>query len=237
MHKNKKTGYSLLTKAYIDARGAPGWTLFLIYFAFGSTLKSIGFDPLQSVFSTMFIYALPGQIVMANGVATSSSLLSISFITLLINIRLMPMAISIAPLLKKDNPSPLDYYLSAHFITVSGWINFIDNRFSLHSKDALHYFIYTGIIFWCFSLVGTLAGFYVVEHIPNEIFLSLLLIIPLFFLCVVAKHGFKDIYIAIAVYGGCALYIPFTFLSQEFALAYAGISGGTLAFLIRRLNT
>ena len=227
---------SVISRAWRDSCGAPGWTLFIIFFAYGAGLESIGFDALQSAVSTMFIYALPGQIVAVNGIAAGSSLLGIAFVTWLINIRLLPMALTLAPLFKKGSHSPVSYYLSAHFIAVTGWLNFIDNHRSVPQKDVLRYFIYSGEILWVFSLCGTLAGFYVVNYIPHEVFLSLLLINPLYFLCVIAKHGSQNACIGIAVLGGCLLYMPFTLLNQDFALLFAGISGGSLAFAFHQFK-
>ena len=61
------------------AFGVPAIGLGSSMFAFGAYLKSSGFDLFQSLASTLFTFALPGQFVMAETIVAGGTLVNIFF--------------------------------------------------------------------------------------------------------------------------------------------------------------
>ena len=64
-------------KGIRHAIGIPVIGLGTSMFAFGAYLKSSGFDLLQSLSSTLFTFALPGQFVMAETIVAGGTFLNI----------------------------------------------------------------------------------------------------------------------------------------------------------------
>ncbi|MBE8182003.1 MAG: AzlC family ABC transporter permease [Candidatus Portiera sp.] len=234
------TEQPLWRRAIKDAMGSPGMSLAIVFLSFGAYLRSAGLDIFQSIAMNVFMYAVPGQLVALNGLVTKLSITSIVLLVVIINIRLMPMSFSISHHLKsgeaETKPPLLLYYFSAYFVAVTGWMNFFSNYRYIPAKDTFSYFLYTSIFLWSFAMLGFLLGYYLVDFIPIELFIALLLVNPLYFLLVVAGHGRDDLYLAISVIGGCLLYMPFAAINGSLALLFAGLTGGCLAFALRSYN-
>ena len=218
--------------AFRDGCGLPGWILFVNFLSLGAVLPAEGFTILQGLLSTLLVFALPAQIVVVDGIKTGMSLAGIAILVFLINARLFPMALSTAAVLNRSSHRPLRYYLSAHFIAVTGWLHLINRQFSIKTEHTLDYFLYFNFALILFSLWGTLIGFYAVNYIPYSIFVSLLLINPLYFLCVTAMAARDSLAISTAVIGGGLFYLPLSALSSDWALLLAGLAGGSVAALI-----
>ena len=221
-------------KAFLDACGLPGWSLFINFVALGILLKTTGFNIFQSILTTLFIYALPGQIALVDGMAADISLAAIALLVLFINARLLPMAMATAAILTRSQHSAIGYYFSAHFVAVTGWLNFMNKYQQVGLERAYDYFLYSNLVLWCFALTGTVVGFYAADYMPAPLLASLLLLNPLYFLCLIAQSGTKDTSIAIAVLAGAVLYLPLDQLIPGWGLLLAGLIGGSFAALFSR---
>lgn len=219
-----------------DVTGSAGFSLAIIFVAFGAYLKSVGFDIWQSMAMNILIYAIPGQLVALNSIVAEFSIISSVLLVLAINIRLLPMSLSLSHTLKRGEHSKTLYYFSSYFVAVTGWMNFINNYRDIDTKDIFRYFLYSSILLWCFAMAGLFVGYYLIDYVSYELFVALLLVNPLYFLAVVAAHGRDDIYLAISVVGGCLFYLLFFELFGASALIIAGILGGTIAFAFHMYN-
>ena len=108
-------------KANLGIR-SPAIPLAACFIALGALLKDAGLNLPQSVASSFFTYALPGQLVMAESLVLGASLFNIFFAVWLVNFRLYPMTVSLFPLLKHKSQPRWKYYLSCHFLAISSWL-------------------------------------------------------------------------------------------------------------------
>lgn len=228
---------ALWRRALGDVASSPGISLAIVFLSFGAYLRSAGLDILQSIAMNVMIYAVPGQLVALNGIVSKLSITSIVLLVAIINIRLMPMSFSISHYLKsykgKGGFYPQLYYFSAYFVAVTGWTNFFSNYRHIPPEDTFDYFLLSSVFLWSMAMVGFLLGYYLVDFIPRELFIALLLVNPLYFLMVVAGHSRDNFYLAVSVISGCVLYLPFATISGNWALLLAGMTGGGLAFILR----
>ena len=218
-------------KALLDACGLPGWSLFINFVSLGILLKTAGFNIFHSLLTTLLIYALPGQIALVDGMTADISLPAIALLVLFINARLLPMAMATATILTRSQHSTIGYYLSAHFVAVTGWLNFMNRYHQVGLEKAYAYFVYSNLALWGFALAGTVVGFYIADHMPIPLLASLLLLNPLYFLCLIAESGTKDTPITIAILAGALLYLPLDQLIPGWGLLLAGLMGGGFAAL------
>ena len=92
---------------------SPAIPLAACFTALGALLKDAGFNLQQSIASSFFTYALPGQLVMAESLLIGASLINIFIAVWLVNFRLYPMTVSLFPLLKhKSQPKCCLLYTS-----------------------------------------------------------------------------------------------------------------------------
>jgi predicted branched-subunit amino acid permease len=74
---------------------SPAIPLAACFVALGALLKDAGFNLQQSAASSLFTYALPGQLVMAESLLVGASLVNIFIAVWLVNFRLYPMTVSL----------------------------------------------------------------------------------------------------------------------------------------------
>ena len=82
---------------------SPAIPLAACFIALGALLKDAGFNLQQSVASSLFTYALPGQLVMAESLLVGASLLNIFLAVWFVNARLYPMTVSLFALMMHKN--------------------------------------------------------------------------------------------------------------------------------------
>src|SRR5688572_19317949 len=89
---------------------------------FGALARDGGFSIGHAVFIAGGMFALPNQVVLVDQLARNETLLAAAFAVALTALRLLPMTVTIAPLLKGSRRRPVLEALAVHFVAVSPWI-------------------------------------------------------------------------------------------------------------------
>ena len=214
---------------------SPAIALGCCFIAIGALLKNLGFNIEESIFSTMFIYALPGSLVMAESLLVGASLSSIFLAVWLVNARLYPMAVSLFPLMMHKSQPKWKYYFSCHFIAVSAWLIMKSNYKPVPKEHRIDFWIGIGCANWITAVSATLIGFYLSEYLDKNMMMGLAILNPIYFLCMMVG-AMKNIQIVASVTLGLMLGPIFYFLSPEWSILLGGIAGGTTAYFIGELN-
>ena len=214
---------------------SPAIPLAACLIALGALLKDAGFNLQQSAASSFFTYALPGQLVMAESLLVGASLLNIFIAVWLVNFRLYPMTVSLFPLLKHKSQPKWKYYLSSHFLAVSSWLIAKDSYKKIDQRYRIDFWMGIGFGTWITAVLMTLIGYSLSDYLNKDMMIGLAIVNPVYFFCMMIG-SMKNISISIAVIGGTILG-PLIFLaSTEWALLFAGLIGGTVAFLFGEKN-
>ena len=209
---------------------SPAIPLAACFVALGALLKDAGFNLQQSAASSFFTYALPGQLVMAESLLIGTSLINIFIAVWLVNFRLYPMTVSLFPLLKHKSQPKWKYYLSSHFLAVSSWLVAKDGYRKIDKKYRIDYWIGIGIGTWSTAVLMTILGYLLADSLNKDMMIGLAIVNPVYFFCMMIG-AMRNISISIAVIGGTILG-PIVYLySTEWAILYAGLIAGTVAFL------
>ncbi len=195
---------------------SPAIPLAACFIALGALLKDAGFNIQQSAASSLFTYALPGQLVMAESLLVGASIINIFIAVWLVNFRLYPMTVSLFPLLDHKSQPKWKYYLSCHFLAVTSWLIAKDGYKKIDKKHRIDFWIGIGIGTWSTAILMTVIG-------------------PVYFFCMMIG-AMKNLSISIAVIGGTVLGPVIYLFSTEWALLFAGLIAGTIAFLFEGKN-
>ena len=209
----------------------PGFVLFATFIGYGGLLRDIGFPIGAGVVSTFLVWALPAQVILVGGLAAGSPLPALAIAVCLSGVRLLPMVVSILPLLKGERPRLWREILCAHFVAVTMWVEGLRllPPLPLHGRPAFG--IGLGVGLTLTSMIATLAGFYLADALPAPLAIALLLLTPISFAILLVRNarGATD-WLAISL---GAVIAPFgIYLPGGLDLFWAGIGGGTIAFLI-----
>ena len=214
---------------------SPAIPLAACFIALGALLKDAGFNLPQSAASSLFTYALPGQLVMAESLLVGASLINIFIAVWLVNFRLYPMTVSLFPLLEHKSQPKWKYYLSCHFLAVTSWLIAKEGLKKIDKKHRIDFWIGIGIGTWSTAILMTMIGHLSADYLNKDILIGLAIVTPVYFFCMMIG-AMKNLSISIAIVGGTILGPLIYLVSTEWALLFAGLIGGTVAFLFGEKN-
>ena len=213
------------------ALAAPAAVLFAGMMGFGALSQSVGMSFLGSIAASALIYALPGQIVMAEMMAVGATGLLVSLAAALTAARFLPMTLTVIPQIPSHHLSSMTFCL-AHLLAMTSWAIAVREFPRLAPDDRRPYFLGFGLVCWGVCIPGTALGYLLAGHVPGPITLALVFLNPLFFLLnftEVRPLGFRLAIILGAVLG------PLTYLlSPGYSLLLSGLIGGSLAYVLQR---
>ena len=217
-----------------DALAFPAWIVGFSLLGIGSLAHDIGFPPLAVVLSTMLVWAAPGQVIFLAGLSSGLAPALIALAVGLSSIRLLPMTLSILPLLARPGQRLGTQLVAAHHVAATGWVEGMRRLPAFPVEERLPWFLgFASACLWL-SAAMTLVGYHLAATLPGPLAAGLLFLTPIFFtvsLCAGARQAAD--WAAIAL--GFALTPPVTALvGREFDLLVTGLVGGTAAYLLGR---
>ena len=214
-----------------DAAGAPAMVLFAGMVGFGAMGKTNGFDVWFTTFTSFFMFALPGQVVLLEMAITGSSAVAIALAVTLTSTRFITMTVTLFPQFhQKDRTHGL--YASVHLLAMTPWAISMREFQTIEAKHRLSYFIGLGLLCWFMSIPGTILGYLLAGLVPPYITLGLVFINPLFFLLTFTEV--KPWVNRIAIGLGFVLGPFFFLLDRDTSLLTTGLVGGTIAYVFDR---
>jgi len=214
--------------------GTPIVILGASFIGFGAQCRAIGLGADQALFSTLFVFALPGQIVMIEQLAIGAGMLAIAIAVGLANLRLLPMVVTLQAHIR--HAPGWQRYALAHLIAVTSWVHSMREVPQMTHRGRVGYIAGIGLGMISGMAVATLIGFFAAEVLPGSVAMTLIFINPIYFLLVLltdmrARARLLSI--------GCgALIGPAAHqISPEWGLLIAGVTAGSIAFIIDEMLT
>lgn len=215
------------------AMGIPALVLGASYLGFGALIQQTGLSVGHGLFSTATGWALPGQVALVELYAVGAPLLVIALAVALTNARLLPMAVTLLPLIRAKGVPTWQYYAVANLIAVTGWAAAMRDCPGMPEEERLPYFAGFALVIWSVSLLATALGVLLAGRVPEVVTLGLVFINPVYFMLVVAGDVRGRSRTLAAVFGAVAgplLYL----VTPDWSLLLCGVLAGSAAFLIGR---
>lgn len=227
--------YFLLGFKSVKGIDSPALALGASFIAIGALLRNLNFSLEQSVLSTLFTYALPGSLVMAESLLVGASIINIFLAVWLVNARLYPMTVSLFPLLMHEDQPKWKYYISCHFVAVSAWLIMQKNYKSISKENRIDYWMGVGTATWSIAIIATLIGFIAADYLNKDIMIGLAIVNPIYFMCMMIG-SMKTFQINSSIILGFILGPSFYFISPEWCILFGGFIAGTIAFFLGEKN-
>lgn len=200
------------------------------FIGFGALARETGLTLGQAAFLNFTMFALPNQVVLVDQIAHGATLATAFFAVLLAGVRLLPLTVSLMPLLRADRSNPKWLLpLMAHFIAITVWVESMRRLPQIPSNLRVPYFFGFGLALMAATLLGTALGYSLSANVPTSLAAVLLFLTPIYFflsLIIVAQTHIDKAAIAL----GLILGPLFFFLMPGFDLLLTGLIGGTLAY-------
>jgi predicted branched-subunit amino acid permease len=215
----------------IAGAGIPGISLAASFFALGALFKNAGLNATQSFLSTLISFALPGQVVMAETVIVHGTFLNIFLSVYLTNARLYPMTINLIPVIREQARPKWHYYLISHLIAVTSWVHMLNNYKTIDKGNRFSFFLGLSATLWILSTIATVIGFYAAGVLSKNIFIAVIYLNPIYFMCMIVA-GLNKSHIILTVILSVIL-SPLLFLvTPSWSVLISGLASGIISYLI-----
>ncbi len=200
---------------------------------FGALARENGFSAFHTAFITFIVWALPGQVVLISEVETGASLAVAAFAVTLTAVRLMPLAVTLMPLLRGKNTPRWKLYLLSHFMAITVWVESMRKLPGMARADRIPYYSGFCTLLLISSIFAVLIGHTLAGQFSPLLASGLLFLTPIYFTLSLTSvaEGFSG-HLAFAF--GLALGPVFFLLTPGFDLLLAGLIGGTAAYFLGR---
>jgi len=227
------------TRLHAAWRGAretpllPACVLSATFLGFGALTSETGLSGLDTLFMSIFIFALPAQVVLVDEISRGASVLTAAIAVTATGVRLLPMTVALLPTLRDRRVPRWMEFAVACFVAVTMWVE--TNRRAPFVPRHLRAAYALGIALWLVSTssVGAMVGFMIAAEVPGIIAAALLMTTPLYFLLSMLLTA-RSKESVMPILFGLLLGPIFHLVWPQFDLILTGLIGGTASFLISR---
>lgn len=215
------------------ARGifsAPAFILMLTLVGYGGLAREAGLALGETLMGLALVWALPSLLVMVSGILSGASLLVCMVAVALSAVRLLPMTIAFVPLVRDPNRPKWLLFFASHFVAVTAWV-FAQTRLpELPRGVRTPYFLGFAITLVVTCLTMVAIAYLALAAFPPLVAGALFFMTPVYFITALwATARFSVDRIAMVT--GLVLGPVFHVLEPEFDVLWAGLAGGTIAYI------
>lgn len=232
LHRNR----SIVLQGIRDALALPAWVVGLSVLGIGGLARDVGHPAGAALLSTLLMWAGPAQVILYGGLAAGAALPAIALAVCLSSIRLLPMTMSVLPLLRRPGHSIAVQLLTAHYVAVTVWVESLRRLPSMPVEQRFPYFLGFANATLGVSSLLTFLGYYLAGALPTPFAAGLLFLTPVFF-TISLSAGARSVADWSAISMGFLVTPMFTMtVGRDLDLLATGIFGGTAAYLIGRIR-
>lgn len=226
-----RTGF---LKGARDAFGPAAAVMTAGFIGFGALASDSGMPFWIAALATALMWALPGQIILAEMVAAKAGVFAIVAAVWVSAVRFLPTGMSIMPMMRLERRELLKKLGVAQFVASTSWVLSMRNFPAMPVAERAPWLVGFGTVCTTQGLVLCGIGYLLVGVVPAEIQAGLVYVTPIYFLLLM----FGDIRsrtMGVAVTCG-VIAVPLAHLvSPQWSLLAGGVAGGTAAYVILRL--
>jgi predicted branched-subunit amino acid permease len=203
------------------------------FVGFGALARDVGLDLFQAMFVTATMFALPGQVVLADQISLGATLAAAMFAVTLTAIRLLPLTVSLMPYLRdRGTPRWVEPVL-AHFVSITTWLEGMRVLPRLPGPLRAPFFGGFAAALFVTVLASTFGGYVAAGEVHPTVAAGLIFVSPLYFyisLVGTARSGTDAAALALGTVLGPILFLSFPGLD----LVLTGLIGGSVAYGVFR---
>jgi predicted branched-subunit amino acid permease len=225
-----RTGFKLGAR---EAFGMPAAVMTAGFIGYGSLASDAGMPFAIAAMATMLLWALPGQLVMLEMMAVKATLLLTVFAVTMSAVRLLPMSVTLAALLRTPGVSRWGEYLAVHFVATTSWALGMRQFPALPAVQRAPWMMGFGVVCTLVALVCCALGYFAAGTLPREIRIGLVFLMPVYFVILLAGD-IRTRAMAFSLLCGAIAGPAFYLISPEWSVVLGGLIGGTAAYLLQK---
>ncbi len=214
---------------------APALILIATMVGYGGLARESGLALSETLVGVALVWALPSLLVMVSGILSGASLIACMIAVALSAVRLLPMTIAFVPLVRDPARPRWQMFFVAHFVAVTAWVFAMMRLPSLEREARIPFFLGFAISLVTANLVFVAIAYQALAAFPPVVAGALFFMTPVYFLTALwaaARHHADKL----AMGAGLVLGPVFHWLEPQFDVLWAGLIGGTLAYIGAKLG-
>lgn len=211
------------------------YVLFGTYIGIGALSHDFGFSLLWSMLCTLLVWAGPAQVILISGLGSGATILATGIAVCISSVRLLPMVVSLLPMLKRPGMSAWRLVGPAHFTAVSMWVEAMRLLPGQPREDRIAFCNGLGTGYLITAMTATFTGYYLAAKLPPLASGALLFLTPLAFLMSTLRNS-RALLDYLALGFGLVLGPVFALTESEFDLLWSGLIAGTAAYIVHRVR-
>jgi predicted branched-subunit amino acid permease len=211
------------------------YVLFGTYLGIGALAHDFGFSVTWALLSTILVWAGPAQVILISTLGAGASLIEVAIAVGLSSVRLLPMVVSLLPMLKSPGTPAWKLLLPAHFTAVSMWVEALRLLPKQPRENRIAFCNGLGCGYGITATTATVTGFYLAASLPPLMSAALLFLTPVAFLMSTLRNS-RMLVDRLSLAFGLMLGPLFAYWQIGLDLMWSGIAGGTAAYLVHRFR-
>jgi predicted branched-subunit amino acid permease len=228
----RKSAFSLGMKACYSPAAV---VLALSFFGFGAFAREGGMSLAFTMLISFFVWALPGQVVLVSEMAAGATILAAALAVTLTAVRLMPLVVTLMPILREPRTSKWQQYLLSHFLAITVWVEAMRNLPAMPRDMRIPFYVGFCLVLFTLNIFATAAGFLLAGILSAKLAAGLLFLTPIYFVLSLMSVS-VDLTNRLALGFGFVLGPVFFAVIPGYELLFSGLVGGTAAYAIARLH-
>jgi predicted branched-subunit amino acid permease len=216
-------------------RSVMAYVLIGTYIGLAALAHDFGFSLWWVMASTVLVWAGPAQVILVSLLGAGANPVETALAVGVSSARLLPMVISLLPLLRQKGTRTRDLVLPAHLTAVSMWIESLRLLPPMPRDARIPFANGLGLSFMCAAHVGTAIGYYLATSLPPLLTAGLLFLTPMSFLISTTRNC-RVLADWLALAFGLVLGPLLAWWQLGLDLLWTGVVGGSLAYGIQRLR-
>jgi len=211
------------------------YVLFGTYIGIGALCHDFGFTIGWSLLATILIWAGPAQVILVSTLGSGGSLIEAAIAVGLSAVRLLPMVVTMLPMLRRPGMRTWKVLLPAHFTAVSLWVEALRLLPKVPREGRVAFCNGLGTGYGACAISATAVGFYLAASLPPLMSAALLFLTPLAFLMSALRNA-RMLIDRFAL--GLGLLLGPLFASWQIGLdlMWSGVAAGTAAYAVHRVR-
>jgi predicted branched-subunit amino acid permease len=216
-------------------RSVLAYVLIGTYIGIAALAHDFGFSVWWVAASTVLVWAAPAQVILVSALGTGATALETALAVALSSARLLPMVVSLLPLIKQQATPARSLLMPAHLTAVSMWIEAHRLLPVLPRQSRIPFVNGLGLSFMMAAHIGTFIGYYLAASLPALLTAGLLFLTPMSFLISTVRNcRLPADWVALA--SGIVVGPLLAWWQIGVDLLWTGIVGGSVAYAVHRLS-
>ncbi len=203
--------------------------LFGTFIGIGAFAHDSGFTLGWILASTVLVWAGPAQVILISTSHAGATLLESSLAVTLSAIRLLPMVVSVLPMLRSPKTKMRHLVLSAHLVAVTVWVESFRLLPHVPRERRIPFINGLGCTLVVLSMIAATLGYGLAANLPPILAAAVLALTPLTFLLSTARNA-RRLVDKLALALGLALYPLVSMMQTGIDILISGLTAGSIAF-------